>query len=66
MLFGKMKQNLTARILSRIWRNNKNDVILFICIKLPIPISLEKTYNKNMIVTMRARNLRFEHSFVLL
>lgn len=28
MLFGKMKQNLTARILSRIWRNNKNDVIL--------------------------------------
>lgn len=42
MLFGKMKQNLTARILSRIWRNNKNDVILFICIKLPIPISLEK------------------------
>lgn len=38
MLFGNI-QNLTAKILYRIWRNNKNDVILF---RLPIPISLEK------------------------
>lgn len=38
MLFGNI-QNLTAKILSRIWRNNKNDVIY---IRLPIPISLEK------------------------
>lgn len=41
MLFGNI-QNLTAKILSRIWRNNKNDVILFIYIRIPIPISLEK------------------------
>lgn len=37
MLFGKMKQNLTARILSRIWRNNKNDVILFIMHQITDP-----------------------------